>query len=199
MSCRLILGLCAMLLVLFAIGSTDAGERRQRPTVDSAARIGIMSPPIGTIPNGQVTQDGIGVTRGPTERTTHTIDWYSLNGGGDATSESQSNSLGASVGQSVAGEASSASYQLGIGFWFVCNCPCSGDPYCDGIICNVQDVLTTIGVAFRGQSAVGDPLCPRARTDVDCTGATNIVDVTRVVNVAFRGADPATEFCDPCP
>ncbi|MEW5702563.1 MAG: sialidase family protein [Candidatus Zixiibacteriota bacterium] len=79
-----------------------------------------------------------------------------------------------------------------------CSCPCAGDPQCDGLRSDLQDVVKTVDVAFRGMAPVIDPICPRARTDVDCDGVTSITDVVREVNVAFRGANPATEFCDPC-
>jgi hypothetical protein len=78
-----------------------------------------------------------------------------------------------------------------------CSCPCHGDPQCDGVP-NVQDVVKTVNVGFRGYAPVFDPQCPKERTDVDCSGFTSITDVVKVINVAFRGANPATEFCDPC-
>jgi hypothetical protein len=45
---------------------------------------------------------------------------------------------------------------------------------------------------------VFDPACPNERTDVTCDGLTNVFDVIRFVDVAFRSVDPATAFCDPC-
>lgn len=81
---------------------------------------------------------------------------------------------------------------------FVCNCPCANDPSCDGVISNVQDVVGTVNVAFRGVPAVTDPSCTTERSDVSCDGVTSVTDVVKVVNVAFRGANPATEYCDPC-
>jgi hypothetical protein len=53
-------------------------------------------------------------------------------------------------------------------------------------------------VASRGATPVFDPNCPRERTDVNCDGFSTVQDVVKVVNVAFRGANPATEFCGPC-
>lgn len=35
-------------------------------------------------------------------------------------------------------------------------------------------------------------------TDVDCTNSTDVIDVVRMVNVAFRNADAASKFCTPC-
>jgi len=80
----------------------------------------------------------------------------------------------------------------------LCSCPCHGDPQCDGVH-NVQDVVQTVNVAFRGYAPVFDPQCPHQRTDVNCDNVTTVQDVVKVVNVAFRAASPATEFCTPCP
>lgn len=82
-------------------------------------------------------------------------------------------------------------------FGCACDCPCSGDPRCDGVT-NVVDVVNTINVAFRGGQSTTTGNCPYENSDVDCSGACSIVDVVKVVNVAFRGADKATEFCSPC-
>lgn len=83
----------------------------------------------------------------------------------------------------------------------VCGCDCHGDPVCDAVIANVQDVVALINVAFRGGAPLPDPngACPYESTDTNCDTFTSVVDVVKIVNVAFRGADPAVEFCDPCP
>ena len=138
----------------------------------------------------------------------YAIDWYSINGGGTVNATSTNYKMGASVGQSVAGEASSASYKMGIGFWYGasgggCACNCHADPMpasCDGVQ-DVTDVVATIGVAFRGNAPIldGNAGCPWERTDTNCSSSTDVVDVVKMVNVAFRGANPATEFCNPCP
>lgn len=138
---------------------------------------------------------------------TYEIDWYSINGGGTVNASSANYKMGASIGQSVAGAASSASYQMGIGFWYGagasggCACDCHNDPVCDAVISNVQDVVATINVAFRGAAAIPDPngACPFETTDMNCDGFTSVIDVVKVVNVAFRGANPATEYCVACP
>lgn len=80
----------------------------------------------------------------------------------------------------------------------LCTCACKYDPQCDGVRSNVQDVVQTVNVAFRGTPGVVDPGCPRERTDVDANGFTNVQDVVAVVNVAFRGAFAATTYVDPC-
>lgn len=79
-----------------------------------------------------------------------------------------------------------------------CNCPCAGDPECDGIT-DILDVVTVIDVAFRSNPPEQVASCPYQHSDLDCSGTSNIIDVIRAINVAFRSADPATEFCDQCP
>lgn len=82
--------------------------------------------------------------------------------------------------------------------WVVKLYNCIGDPQCDGTMVNVQDVVATIGIAFRGQTATVYPGCAQESTDVDCSGATDIQDVVRVINVAFRAAAVEDEFCLDC-
>lgn len=79
-------------------------------------------------------------------------------------------------------------------------CPgcCPADPNCDGIQSDIVDVVTAIGVAFRGVPAIQGLGCPSAQTDVDCSGFTDVVDVVKVVDVAFRGASTDAKFCHPC-
>lgn len=80
-----------------------------------------------------------------------------------------------------------------------CECNCHSDPVCDGIISNIQDVVTTVGVAFRGVASPDPNVdCPYETTDMDCSGVTDVVDVVKVVNVSFRNANPATEYCVAC-
>ena len=137
----------------------------------------------------------------------YTIDWYSINGGGTVNATSTSYLMGASVGQSVAGAASSTNYQMGIGFWYGasgrgCVCDCHGDPGgpCDGFT-NILDVAQAVNAAFRNAPPMFDPNanCPYQTSDVNCSGSAEVIDVVKMVNVAFRNGNPATEFCNPCP
>jgi len=107
--------------------------------------------------------------------------------------------------KSGAGAAASAlPTEVGLGYDYsflytsFCRCECHADAICDGVA-TVQDVVKTVGVAFRGDRPVIDTDCAHAgRTDVNCDGVTTVVDVVRTVDVAFRGADPAVKFCRPC-
>jgi outer membrane protein assembly factor BamB len=80
-----------------------------------------------------------------------------------------------------------------------CACDCHSDPVCDGIISNIQDVVATIGAAFRNVAAPDpNPGCPLETTDVDCSGFTSVVDVVRVIDVTFRNINPANSYCVAC-
>lgn len=135
------------------------------------------------------------------------MDWYSINNGGAIEVAAGNIKLGLSIGQTAVGEVSAGNVKMGLGFWYgatgsstpTCACDCHADPDCNNVV-NVFDVVTIIGVAFRGDPAIADPnpLCSRQPTDVDCNGVTNIFDVTRLINVAFRGGVPEEEFCDAC-
>jgi hypothetical protein len=84
---------------------------------------------------------------------------------------------------------------------WTCACPCLADPVCSGgtsATVNVVDLVGFIDVAFRSVPSVVDRPCPTERTDVTCDHLTDIRDVVTVIDVAFRGADPALRFCNPC-
>ncbi|MEW5701557.1 MAG: FG-GAP-like repeat-containing protein [Candidatus Zixiibacteriota bacterium] len=78
-----------------------------------------------------------------------------------------------------------------------CPCPCHGDPVCDGLL-NVVDVIVVAEV-FMGQPPIADSGCPYSRTDVDCSGTTDLVDLLNFINVVFFAADPGAQFCQPNP
>lgn len=83
-----------------------------------------------------------------------------------------------------------------------CICDCHANPAaCSDPAVNVLDVLYTVNVAFRGFAEIDDnnPLCPIKATDVNCDGVSSVIDVIKMVDVAFRAGDPAEVFCDPCP
>ena len=78
-----------------------------------------------------------------------------------------------------------------------CTCACHADPVCDSID-NAQDIVAVVGGAFRGSPPVFDPDCPRERSDVDCSGATDVLDAVKATDVVFRGGDPAVVYCNAC-
>lgn len=84
---------------------------------------------------------------------------------------------------------------------WTCACPCLADPACAGggeSVVNVLDIVGFIDVAFRGMPLVNDRPCPTERTDVNCDHVTDVRDVVTAIDVAFRDADPAFRFCNPC-
>lgn len=81
-----------------------------------------------------------------------------------------------------------------------CDCSCNGDPLCDGFA-NVQDVVSVVNVAFRGQLDTVDGSCPHVgRSDLNCDCIVNVQDVVAMVNRAFRGdTTPPCDICaNPC-
>ena len=129
----------------------------------------------------------------------HRIDWYSLNGGGVSNATSVKHGVGATVGQSAAGEAISPSYQMGMGFWYGaggCSCPKQGDINGDGVI-DVFDVIGLIDIAFSGAPDPQDPLCPKTRGDADNNSVTDVFDVIYLIATAFSGGPNPVNPCGP--
>lgn len=81
-----------------------------------------------------------------------------------------------------------------------CKCDCPGDPACDGVRSNILDVVAVVDAAFNASLSISDPNagCPYRTTDVNCSGSTDVLDVVKTVNVAFRGANATTEYCEAC-
>jgi hypothetical protein len=80
-----------------------------------------------------------------------------------------------------------------------CSCPCQYDPHCDGLVSDVLDVVDVIARAFRGSPPAMDATCPQERFDVDGSGTVDVLDVTRVVNVALRGFSVGSQYdLNPC-
>ena len=203
------------LLAVFVIGATpsarkaaDAGALPQTSPETTPSVEAVVPPELETLVADTDASAQPIQPEAIASATAYAIDWYSINGGGTVNATSTNYQTGASIGQSVAGAASSPSYQMGIGFWYGasgsggCTCDCHGDPGggCDGVQ-DILDVVQTVNVAFRGAAAILDPnaACPYEATDTNCSLSTDVIDVVKMVNVAFRGANAATEFCDPCP
>lgn len=75
--------------------------------------------------------------------------------------------------------------------------PCLMGNLDEGWWIDVQDVVGTINIAFRGAVP---PTCPSysiaPKSDGNCDGVTDVVDVVRVVGIAFRGTP--WQPCSPC-
>ncbi len=129
------------------------------------------------------------------------IDWLSVNGGGETEVSAGNYRMGVSVAQTVAAEVSSASYKMGLGFWYGaggagggCSCPFVGDPDASGFY-DAIDVQWAIDVVFFALPAIHDPDCPSMRVDVDCSGFPDAVDIQWMIDVVFFAGIPP---CDPC-
>ncbi len=124
-----------------------------------------------------------------------TMPWYSHNGGGVVGLASSNYGLNYSISQPVTGKAASASYGMGIGFWYVAAAACpiaiTGDINVSGAITSA-DIILEVNFCFKG----GAPPQPCvAAGDVNCTGTVTSADIIFLVNFVFKGG-PAP--CDGC-
>ncbi|HUU45453.1 MAG TPA: hypothetical protein VM118_06930, partial [Acidobacteriota bacterium] len=80
-----------------------------------------------------------------------------------------------------------------------CPCACYGDPICDGVF-DVLDVTAAVEMVFLDRPPIADPnpACARLPLDTDCSGNLDILDVVRLIKVAFRGEHYLPLFCYPC-
>jgi len=132
------------------------------------------------------------------------LSWLSINGGGASYGTSASYRLGYSVGQSVAGEGNSASYNLGIGFWYGASPLClaiPGDVNGAGGI-TLTDIIYLVNYYFDkdrpATSCVGSdpgncwepvPLC---RGEINGIAGITLTDIIYLVNYYFDKDRPAT-------
>ena len=79
-----------------------------------------------------------------------------------------------------------------------CCCRFQGDLDSSGYL-DVLDVVADINYIFRnGDVPFQDVGCPENRGEVNCDQVPNVLDIIRIVNVAFRTYDYDAEICDPC-
>jgi len=147
------------------------------------------------------TGGGLGPSSVASPTLNYTITWSSINGGGTTNTSSTHYSIGNSLGQSAAGQASSTNFQMGIGFWYGappggCSCPYQGDLDGSGAI-DVQDVLAVIKIAFVNGTDVKDPLCPKTRGDVNNSGVVDVQDVLYIIKTAFTNGPNPVNPCGP--
>lgn len=123
------------------------------------------------------------------------VPWYSHNGGGAVGLASANYGLNYSISQPVTGKAASASYGMGIGFWYVAASACpiaiTGDINVNGSVTSA-DIILEVNYCFKG----GPPPLPCvAAGDVNCSGTITSADIIFMVNFVFKGG-PAP--CDGC-
>jgi hypothetical protein len=106
-----------------------------------------------------------------------------------------------SAGEPATGEASSAHYDAGTGFWSdpgsgttACDCPFQDDFDEDGFV-TALDLAALIDILFAGAPDVKDSDCPVPRGDDDCDGFTTALDLSIKIDHLFAsGPGP----CNPC-
>jgi hypothetical protein len=78
----------------------------------------------------------------------------------------------------------------------ICACPDHGNPQ-GGVGVDALDVAFVIDEAFaQGPHAPKDPFCPHTnRSDLNCDGEINILDISYVVDYVYKGGQAP---CDPC-
>jgi hypothetical protein len=78
----------------------------------------------------------------------------------------------------------------------ICDCHDHGNPVNESPI-DAWDIIYTIDEVYGlGAVPIVDPLCPHvSRTDYNCDGATDVLDLAYVLDHVFLNGDPP---CDPC-
>jgi hypothetical protein len=110
---------------------------------------------------------------------------FSINAAGAIDDSSASYRLGLSLGEPVVGTASSASYQMGTGFWYEPSLLKRGDANGDGII-DAADVVYLLNYLYRNDP----PPDPYEAGDCNCDGEVTAGDVVYLINYLFRGWPP---------
>jgi len=196
--------LCASLLMLVFSGLVLMGASASQKSTTATDESGQgfqrntsqpdLTPPIGP------EVDDVEVAETAGSAAAFQLDWYSINGGGTIEASSTNYKMGLSVGQSVAGEASSANYTVGVGFWYgtVSSLP----PECLIVIAGDVDVSTSITSAdiiylvnfvFKGGAV---PLPCEANGDVNCSGSVTSGDIIYLVNFVFKGDAAPCDICN---
>lgn len=186
----------AAYMFVFVIAETASGDKRGKTSGTSQKSVKTDKTKTSDISTASLTPDENQVhslqklaARSPN----FNVDWYSVNSGGDITAASANFASGVSVAQSAAGEASSANFQLDVGFWYGVGASCcknAGDANDNGAV-NIADVTFLIARIFAGGAA--PPCCEQA--DANGNGSVNIADVTFLIARIFAGGPPP--ICGP--
>lgn len=120
------------------------------------------------------------------------LDQFSINAAGAIDDSSADYRLGLSLGQSIVGTASSASYRMAIGFWggppsFVC-----GDANGDRRI-NVGDAVFLINYVFKS----GAEPSPKCAGNANGDSSINVGDAVYLINHVFKGGPSPSPNCCP--
>ena len=186
-----------VLLVVIALGASMGAvagqkEKLQEATLPQVSTGGAAPTPTASAEEPAPMKPGINAPMAPAA---FGIPWYSINGGGGS-GTSASYGLRHSVGQSVSGRTSSATYAMGIGFWYgvgTGGCPITmtGDVNVSGTITSA-DIITLVNYVFKGGAP---PLPCVAAGDVNCNGAVTSADIINLVNYVFKGGAAPCNGC----
>lgn len=191
----LLLATAGAALVLVSAGRQPAAIGDQTPAISGTTEKAVETPgapltlrQVG--PDGELQPADAGIAP------LYNLNRWSVNGGGATSVTSTSYKLGLSAGQSVAGFANGANYDLGIGFWYgaaSASCPIAvaGDVNVTGTITSA-DIITLVNYVFKGGAA---PLPCAANGDVNCTGSVTSADIISMVNFVFKGGAAPCNIC----
>jgi len=125
----------------------------------------------------------------------YNLDWVSINGGGKTRALGTTVKSGVSIAQSVTGEATSASYRMGLGYWFgaVVACPVelTGDVNVDAVVTSA-DIIYLVNYVFKGGSM---PQPCEAGGDVNCDASVTSADIIYLVGFVFKGGPAPCDVC----
>lgn len=124
----------------------------------------------------------------------------SLNGGGVTAATSGVWSMGGSVGQSVAGNSTTGTWELISGFWTQSESstppPCAvvktGDVNVSTTLTSA-DIIYLVNYVFKSLAA---PLPCAAAGDVNCSGSVTSADIIYMVNHVFKSQAAPCNVCD---
>jgi hypothetical protein len=190
------------LLALASLAVAVSAFATDRARVETAKGLTAKNQPSPSATSVPASKPGITDQKPTTAGATaplYKLDWYSINGGGAIDATSSSYKMGFSAGQSVAGQAGSSSYKLGLGFWYGaggCLCRHQGDLVENSFI-DVQDVLQLIKIAFTNGEDIKDTDCPKTRGDVNASGFVDVQDVLYLIKTAFTNGPNPVNPCGP--
>jgi len=128
------------------------------------------------------------------------IEHLSINGGGDIDASSPSFESGISVGQVATGEATSTSYNIGLGFWYTvggaaCPIELTGDVNLTSTLTSA-DIIFLVNFVFKSGP---DPMPCQAAGDVNCSGTVTSADIIYLVNHVFKSGPLPCDVCTVIP
>jgi len=179
--------LVVMAVPILALAAGTGRDQTRSSTIESNQEPIVTRP---TTPQAQAT---------PAQAPNYNLDWVSINCGGETEAVGVSRRSGVSIGQTVAGEATSPSYRVGLGYWYgalgACPIVMTGDVNLNSSITSA-DIIYTVGYVFKGGPA---PLPCEAAGDVNCNGSVTSADIIYLVGYVFKGGPPPCDVCDMIP